>query len=197
MSMKRHPSDPEKTGTAEESKKKSPRISARDIAYVGLMVAVIEVCKAALSGLPNVELTSFWIIMFTVCFGWRIIAIVPVFILIEGMIYGVHVWWIMYLYVWPLLAFLAWTFRKREEPLFWAVLSGAFGLSFGYLCSLVYLVMGLTENGLTDAIHTQMAWWVAGIPYDLIHCAGNFVFMLLLYQPIKKAIKKVAVTPEL
>ena len=138
--MKQQTSNPEEPGNTRENTENAPRISARDIAYVGLMVAVIEVCKAALSGLPNVELTSFWIVMFTICFGWRIIVIVPVFILIEGMIYGVHVWWIMYLYVWPLLAFLAWIFRKREEPLFWAVLSGAFTVFAFLACIFLILI---------------------------------------------------------
>ena len=28
--------------------------------------------------------------------------------------------------------------------------------------------------------------WVAGIPYDLAHAAGNFVFTLVLYVPLYK-----------
>ncbi|MBR6326600.1 MAG: hypothetical protein IKR61_07320 [Lachnospiraceae bacterium] len=174
--------------------KKNFKISTLDIAYVGLMVAVIEVSKAALSFLPNIELTSFWLILFTLTFGWRILAIVPIFIVIEGMIYGIHLWWIMYLYVWPLLACLTRIFRRREEPLFWAILSGGFGLSFGYLCSLVYLVIGIGEGGLKNGLHTQLAWWIAGIPYDLVHCVGNFVLMLVLYRPVRKAIDKVMKT---
>jgi len=189
--------DPAGKTAAPSPERKKSGITARDIAYVGLMVAVIEVSKAALSFLPNIELTSFWIILFTLCFGWRIMVIVPVFILVEGMIYGVHLWWIMYLYVWPLLVLLTWIFRKKDQALFWAILSGAFGLSFGFLCSLVYLVIGIGEGGLQAGIGAQFGWWVAGIPYDLVHCLGNFTLMLLLYRPIRKAIRKISVTPEL
>ena len=53
--------------------KSKPDFSIRDIAQIGMMIAVIEVCKFALSGIPNVELTSFWLIMFTLFFGWKII----------------------------------------------------------------------------------------------------------------------------
>ena len=74
----------------------------KDITQVGMMVAVIEVCKMALSFLPNIELTSFWLIMFTLLFGWKVFLVIPVFILIEGCIYGFGIWWVMYLYVWPL-----------------------------------------------------------------------------------------------
>ena len=31
---------------------------------------------------------------------------------------------------------------------------------------------------------TAAAMWIAGIPYDLIHCVSNFVLTLLLYRPL-------------
>ncbi len=170
---------------------KKKRLSVQDIALIGMMVAVIEVCKAVLSFLPNVELTSFWLILFTLFFGWKIVLVVPVFILVEGMIYGVHLWWIMYLYVWPILVTLAWINRKRDNALFWAVLSGAFGLSFGFLCSFVYLVTGTASGGLGYGLRTMFAWWVAGIPWDLVHCIGNFTLMLVLYRPVHLAMTRV------
>ena len=79
------------------------KLTIGDIALMGVMVAVIEVCKVALNFLPNIELTSFWIIMFTLLFRWRILFVIPVFILVEGAMYGFGLWWIMYLYAWPLL----------------------------------------------------------------------------------------------
>ena len=91
------------------------------------MVAVIEVSKFALSGLPNIELTSFWLIMFTLFFGWKIVAVVPVFILLEGAIYGMHL------------------------------------------------------------------WWIAGIPWDFVHCFGNSIIMMVLYKPVGRAIKWVTI----
>ena len=106
----------------------SGRITILDIAQIGLMVAVIEVSKAALAFLPNIELTSFWIIMFTLFFGWKIVAVVPVFILIEGSIYGMNLWGIMYLYAWPLLVLIAWLLRKNDSAFFWAIVSGGSAL---------------------------------------------------------------------
>lgn len=174
--------------------KTSTSIAIQDIAQIGLMVAVIEVSKAALSFLPNIELTSFWLIMFTIFFGWKIVAVVPVFILIEGCIYGMNLWWIMYLYVWPLLVLIAWLLRKNDSAWFWAIVSGIFGLCFGALCSLVYVVIGWSSGGgFLGGLHSGFVWWIAGIPWDLIHCAGNFVLMLVLYRPIYGAMKKMKV----
>ncbi len=161
--------------------------SILDIAQIGLMVAVIEVSKFALSSMPNIELTSFWLIMFTLFFGWKIVAVVPVFILIEGALYGVHLWWIMYLYAWPLLVLIAWLFRKNTSSVLWAVVSGIFGLCFGALCSIPYFFIGMSAGGIAAGFRAAFTWWAAGIPWDFIHCAGNFIIMLVLYHPVSKA----------
>lgn len=157
------------------------KLSVFDVALVGLMVAMIEVCKVAMMQLPNIELTSFWLLMFSKHFGNKVYFVVPVFILIEGAIFGFGVWWIMYLYAWPLLVLVARFFRKSDSPLTWALISGVFGLSFGFLCSFPYLFMG--------GIGTAFGWWIAGIPWDFVHAGANFVLMLILYKPISKAMK--------
>ncbi|MCR5343719.1 MAG: hypothetical protein K6E70_10215 [Butyrivibrio sp.] len=165
------------------------RFSILDIAQAGIMVAVIEVSKMALSGMPNIELTSFWLIMFTLFFGWKIVVVVPAFILVEGAFYGMHLWWIMYLYAWPLLVLIAWLFRKNTSAIFWAIVSGTFGLMFGALCSIPYFVIGLSSGGVAAGLRSAFGWWTVGIPWDFIHCAGNFVIMLVLYRPISEAMK--------
>ena len=58
-----------------------------------------------------------------------------------------------------------------------AMISGIFGLLFGFLCAIPYLFV----SGLAGAF----AYWIAGIPFDLIHGIGNFVIMLVLYYPIR------------
>lgn len=162
-----------------------------DIAMIGMAIALIEVCKSALLGLPNIELTSFWIIMFTLFFGSKILFVIPVFILIEGCMFGFGIWWVMYLYAWPLLALITWSFRRQEHVLFWAVLSGIYGLFFGALCAIPYVVIGAAGGGIRSGLYAGFTWWVAGIPYDLLHCAGNFVLMLILYTPVKKVMDRI------
>ena len=161
------------------------KVSIKDIALVGMMVAIIEVCKVALAWAPNIELTSFWIIMFTLFFGKRILYVIPVFILIEGTMYGIQLWWIMYLYAWPLLAFVTWTLRKKDSIFTYSMISAIFGLFFGFLCALPYVVIGAAEGGIMNGIYAGFTWWVAGIPWDIVHCVGNFVIMLVLYHPVK------------
>lgn len=163
------------------------KISAKDIALIGMMVAVIEACKFALAAIPNVEVTSFWIIIFTLMFRKRIFIVIPVFILIEGIVYGFGLWWIMYLYAWPMLAVITLLLRKNKSMIMWSIISGAFGLLFGALCSIPYIFTGAD---LVSGLGIAFAWWVAGIPWDLVHGIANFAIMLLLYHPITKVMKK-------
>ena len=174
-----------------EKKEKSRKITVRDIALTGVMTAVIVVCKEILSFLPNIELVSFWIIMFTLLFGRRILFVVPVFVLIEGWLYGMGPWWIMYLYAWPLLALLALLNRKQESVWFWSILSAFLGLFFGLLCAIPYVVIGIIDNGIRGGLYAGFTWWVAGIRFDIVHCIGNFVVMLVLYRPVWNAMRRI------
>ena len=163
--------------------KQNNKITTRDITIMALAVAIIEVSKVALAQIPNVELTSFWVIMFTLYFGPRIFYVIPVFILIEGVMYGFGLWWIMYLYAWPLLAIVALLLRKMNSAWDWSFVSGLFGLLFGLLCAIPYIF----TSGFAGAI----AWWIGGIPWDLVHGIANFAIMLVLYKPMKYVMSKV------
>ena len=168
----------------------SRRLSAQDVATVGLMIAAIEVCKLLMQGLPNIEMTSFLVILFTLHFGRLSIYAVPAFILIEGMIYGFGLWWVMYLYAWPLLALITHAFSRIDSAFFWACVSGAFGLLFGLLCAIPYFFIGLAGGGVSQGMTQMLAWWVAGIPFDLIHGVSNFALMLALYHPIANLLRR-------
>ena len=58
------------------------KLVVRDIALLGIMVALLEGVKMALSFLPNVELVSFLIVMFTLLLGWKALIGVEVFVLV-------------------------------------------------------------------------------------------------------------------
>lgn len=168
------------------------KLTIKDIALIGMMVAVIEVCKVTLIHIPNVELTTFWIIMFSLYLGNRIFYAIPVFILVEGAMFGFGLWWIMYLYMWPSLALITRLFSKSKSALTFAVFSGMYGLLFGLFCSIPYIFIGAGEGGLINGFRVAFTWWIAGIPWDFVHGIGNFTLMLILYRPISGVMKRTA-----
>ncbi len=151
-----------------------------DVCLMAMMGVLMVVSKEALAFLPNVELVSLLIILFTLVFRKRVLGALGVFLLLQGLLYGFGIWWLMYLYVWPLLAGLVWLFRWMDRAWQWAVLSGLFGLAFGALCSLVYLPQGFPW---------MLSWILSGLPYDFSHAVGNFALALVLYRPLRSALE--------
>ncbi len=159
------------------------RGKARDIALMGMMAAALEAAKFVLSFLPNVELVTLLIILYTLYFGKKVLPVIAVFVLLEGCRYGFGLWCVMYLYAWPLLAGVTWLLRRQRSAWVFSILAGAFGLSFGALCAVPYFFAG----GPAAAF----SWWVAGIPYDIIHCVSNFLLCRLLFCPLRDVMEKI------
>ena len=161
------------------------RTVIKDIATVGLAVAFIEAAKFVMAGIPNVELTSFFLIMFALYFGKLIYFAIPVFIAIEGAVYGFGLWWIMYLYAWPLLVIVARLVGKKLSCFGLAMLSGGFGLMFGALCAIPYIFLG--------GFKAAFMYWVAGIPFDIVHGVSNLIIMMVLYKPLSNVMKRMGI----
>ncbi|MEG1505592.1 MAG: hypothetical protein RR369_04580, partial [Lachnospiraceae bacterium] len=45
-----------------------------------------------------------------------------------------------------------------------------------------YVVVGGWQSAL--------GYWIAGIPFDIIHCVGNVIVAAVLYKPIKMILGK-------
>lgn len=165
------------------------KLNVKNVALLGVMIAILEVAKNVLAFLPNVELVSLLIILYSLYLGKRIFLVVPAFVLIEGCIYGFGLWWIMYLYTWPLLAVLTMLFKKQDSVWFWSILSGVFGLFYGALSAIPYLFLG--------GFQTAFSWWIAGIPFDIIHCVSNFVLCLILFKPLRNVMRRMTVLLDL
>ncbi|MCR4924229.1 MAG: hypothetical protein K5931_09520 [Lachnospiraceae bacterium] len=160
------------------------RLSVKEITYLGASLAMIEVSKLALDFLPNVELVTLLFIVFTIFYGKKTILIALGFTFIECLLKGFNIWSIMYLYIWPLLIIIVCIAHKcKVDYLFYCILSAFFGLFFGMFCSIPYLFIGGFKMALT--------WWVAGIPYDILHCVSNFIVCLILFNPLCRIMKKV------
>lgn len=155
------------------------RLTTAELALFGLMGAMTFALKMAMAQLPNIEPVSLMVMLAAVCFGWRGLYAVYLYVFLEFAIWGFGLWNVAYLYVWLVLFTAARLLRKAESPLIWAALSGCFGLMFGALCAVVYWVTG----GWAFAV----SWWAAGIPMDLLHGLGNFVVALVLFKPLRKA----------
>lgn len=162
------------------------KMKLREMTLLALIGAMMLATQVALSALPNIHLVAVFVILAALLFGWKSLLSVYIFVLLEGLIYGFSMWFVNYLYVWSILAVIAILLRKNQSRVFWAAVSGIFGLLFGALCAIPYFFIG----GWPAAF----SYWVAGIPFDLIHCVSNavltFVLLIPLYDLCKKLLRK-------
>ena len=156
--------------------------SLREIVLFGILGSLTFGAKVAMSGLPNIEPVSLMVMLFAVVFGRKCLYPIYLYVLMEILTYGINLWNIYYLYVWLILAMAALAMRRLKNPLWWAMLSGLFGLSFGTLCSPANMIMFGFKEGLS--------WALAGIPFDIPHAIGNFVIALVLFVPLRRLLTK-------
>lgn len=163
--------------------KKYSKLKVTDITMIALLSAILLVVQVALSFLPNIQLVSILILLYTLVFGWKSLYMIYIFVFLEGLIYGFGIWWANYLYVWLVLFIIAMIFRKNTSKVFWSIVLGIYGLSFGALCSIPYFIVGGFEMGFS--------YWIAGIPFDLIHGFANLVIGFILFKPLYRVINMV------
>ena len=162
--------------------KKNVKLTIRETVLFGVLGALTFGLQVVMGPLPNIEPVSLLVILFAVTFGWKSLYVVYTFVAMEILFYGFSLWNIYYLYIWGILAVAAIFLRGQKHPLVWALVSGAYGLLFGALCAIADVFVG----GFAYAA----AKWVSGIPFDLLHCGGNFVIALLLFTPLRTLLDK-------
>ena len=161
--------------------KQNNKLTIREITLFAILGALTFALQVAMAPLPNIEPVSLLVMIFAAVFGWKCLYAVSVFVVMEILFYGISTWNIYYLYVWAVLALGAIMIRKQRSSLIWAMLSGAFGLFFGALCGIVDIFIG--------GFGYAAAKWVSGIPFDLAHCAGNFVIALVAFRPLRRLLE--------
>ena len=161
---------------------KKAALPLREVVLFGVLGALTFALQVVMGPLPNIEPVSLLVLLFAAVFGWKCLYPVYVFVVMEILFYGLGLWNVNYLYIWAVPALAGVALRKMESPLGWAMVSGVYGLAFGALCGIVDLFIGGWAYALTK--------WISGIPFDVLHCAGNFGIALVLFGPLRRVLEK-------
>ena len=164
-------------------------LTVREVTLFGVLAAMTFGAKVAMSALPNIEPVTLFLLVFGAVFGWKSLFIAYVYVLAEILFYGIGTWNINYLYIWVIPALVGWLLRQWRNPVIWAMVSGFYGLMFGLLCAPVDLFIGGPGYAVSK--------WISGIPFDAMHCGGNFVLALLLFVPLRNLTQRLVQNPRL
>ncbi|WP_036186228.1 ECF transporter S component [Ureibacillus manganicus] len=162
------------------------RQSTRVMTIIACLAALSIVGRIYTVGIPNVQPSTTIIICVSLVFGIKVgltLAIITVFG--SNLVLGFGPFLIMQLIAWGSVAVVSGLIGKiyKKIPFFiLALYSALMGMFFGLMVSLNMLFIG---DGLMF-----VAYYLAGIPFDIYHAIGNFFFFLVLGPIIIKIMEK-------
>ena len=100
----------------------------REWILFGILGAMTFALKLGMALLPNIEPVSLCILVYGAVFGYKALYPVFVYVGLEILCFGLGIWNVYYLYVWPLLVVIAivaiLAFRDKVQELWTAISDG-------------------------------------------------------------------------
>lgn len=155
------------------------------IVIIGLLSAIVFALQVALASLPNVELVTLLLLVYSLTLPlFSSILISIIFTTLEMLIWGFGDWVVGYFWIWPLWNIVAYFLKPiiKENLYYWAIISGLWGAIFGGLFAI--------NHGIFYGFSYSLAYWLRGIPFDIIHAISNYVITLILFVPTLKVVKQ-------
>ena len=153
-----------------------------EIVLIALMSATLTAGKMVLSFLPNIEIVTLILIVYTVSLGMKKTLIASfIFSITEIFIYGLSTWFLGYFIIWPLLIITTKLLQNTVNSEYgYAVIAGTFGLLFGLFFALIESIFYGYAYGIS--------YWLRGLPFDIVHGISNFIIVLILFKPLTNTI---------
>lgn len=162
------------------------KLKLREIIIFALLGVIMFISKLIMEVLPNVHLIGAFTVAFTVIYRRKALSPIYVFVFLTGIYGGFNLWWLPYLYIWTILWGVVMLLPKKMPDtvamVVYVIVCGLHGLLYGTLYAPAQALM----FGLN--FEQTLAWIVAGLPYDLIHCVSNLLAGVLIL-PIVKILK--------
>lgn len=145
------------------------------------MAATVECGKLALAALPNIEVVSVLIALYSYVFGYLGVLATFVFVMIEPLIWGFGSWVLSYFIYWPLLAVLFMLLGRTGVKNRWIITLVAVGMTvlFGIITSLVEV--GLFSGYFDNFLYRFGIYYLRGIVFYALQIGCNFVLFLLVF----------------
>lgn len=163
------------------------RLSIFEMTLFAMFGAMMFISKIVMEFLPNFHLLSMFVVLLTVVYRKKALVPIYLYVLLNGIYAGFNMWWAPYLYIWTILwgvvMLLPRNMSNKAQMIVYPVVCALHGILFGTLYAPAQALM------LSFNFEQTIAWIVAGLPYDVIHCVGNLVAGLLVY-PLSKVLIK-------
>lgn len=160
-------------------------MTTKAVARVGILSAILVVSQVVLSPLPNVELVTLLFYLYAISLPLQeSLLTVVVFSTIEMLIWGAGEWVIGYYWIWGLWVIIVYLLKNiiKDNNYIWALVHGIWGLSFGFLFAINY--------GIFYGFNFTIAYWIRGIPFDVVHSISNYTVAMVTVPAIREALRR-------
>ena len=166
------------------------RSAALTVATVGVSAAVIEGGKLALMALPNIEVVTLFVALFSYVFGAAGVLATVVFVMIEPMLWGFGAWTVGYFIYWPLVSVVFMIYGKLRVENRYILTGTAVVLTvlFGLLTSFIDLVF--YSQSFDNFAVRYFAYYAQGAVFYLLQIGCNAVLFFLVFKYLAEKIKK-------
>jgi energy-coupling factor transport system substrate-specific component len=165
------------------------------LAVIATLGAVAAIARVPFAAIPNVQPTTFLVMLSGYIFGVRVGFLVgAVAALVSNVFLGQGPWTLWQMLAWGLAGAFAGGMRRflgrtDNPPLAsswhkWLFVAGCtlWGFLFGWIMNLwIFVGMGAFMN-----MKSFISLYLASFSFDAAHAAGNFLFALLLGQPFAR-----------
>ncbi|UUX32897.1 ECF transporter S component [Fundicoccus culcitae] len=167
-----------------------PQFNVKRIALLAIFVSLAYVGRILFQFIPNVQPVTVIILIITLTthtLDGLIVAVLS--IILSNTLLGMGPWTLAQVVSYALLIAFTGVFIKRfyipsnkYNRIFFAFYAFLIGLLYGFIISVISVKM--------YGINHFWAYYIRGLPFDLAHAIGNFIFYLLLEPVLSPLIKK-------
>lgn len=165
---------------------------ARDICLIAILSATLTAGKMALSFIANVEIVTLLLTVYALTLPRsRVLIATVTFIMTDMLIWGAHIWVIMYLIHWPALVLCVSFLKGKYAPLFAIVIAVLLTGLFGVQTTILEVLMLSNFQGI-GFTKSFLLRYGTGIPYFITHIVSNACILSVLTYPLYRLMRSLS-----
>lgn len=165
---------------------------AKDICLIAILSATLTAGKMALSFIANVEVVTLLLTVYALTLPRsRVLIATVTFIMTDMLIWGAHIWVIMYLIHWPALVLCVSFLKGKYAPLFAIVIAVLLTGLFGVQTTVLEVLMLSNFQGI-GFTKSFLLRYGTGIPYFITHIVSNACILSVLTYPLYRLMRSLS-----
>lgn len=161
-------------------------LSIRDIAIIGLLVAISSITRIGMSYLPNIQISTALIILITLNYGLKYGLLVAILTpLTSNMILGQGLWTIWQMISWSIISIISISFKRYKND---TCMIGILALISGYIFGFTISIQSALTYGLYG--NSFVVYYLTGVGFDTMHSIGNMIFCILMVRRFNLIVEK-------